>query len=810
MKTFYNTFLSLLLFFCMLPALVKAQYCTPTVTTTGVRIVRINFDRDITNGGKYDSPTNKGYSAPPATSSGTLKRFFGGTFYYSIGNSSTSNKNCNFSYFSDWNNDGDFLDAGELVNLGLRVIVPTGSGSTTTDATIVPPLNIAAGNYRIRMVLSEPNASLTAGCGSITGEVQDYVLTVSPNVAPVLASGYNLPLNPILSSETNSNGISINEIVESLQPVTVVTDADDRGAQFTEQVPRGIAIYQANAGNGKWQYKKGTGTWTDFGTLSNTNALLLLGDSYYTDYKSLSRIRFVPTGAGTPTISLKAWDGTNAESGSYKSVATTGGTTAFSTNNITASLKVLSPASYVKDIYLASQNKTIYNASIDKTAKTITNPEVLLTNATDAPFDMELDKKTKKLYWIAGEAADKIASSNADGSSVNLALVTDIVFATGLAVGNDFIYYLTWTPDYDTGEIYRVKTDGTQKTKIFTGNAYWDIRDIELYENKLYFQYQDSNDSKYKISSVSADGSGFANHYSTDSYFSGLAVSGGFLYWTETGGIVGRKSITSGSSTILVSETGRTFGDLIVDNVNSTVYFADISGNEKYSLIRRVSTSSSALRTSALTAVDLTTVATVGGMVNSLTFNAESVALPVTLINFSGRLNETETYSFLSWSTASEVNNDKFILERSTDGRYFRSVSTIRGAGTSASVNSYQFSDDLSQISSGILYYRLLQVDLDGTKTYSKIISLSRKGAEPISMKVFPNPGRRNFVIGLSSKPEKPVQIRIFSKDGKLVQSDNFNSQEYGLDMKNSPAGIYLVKLNFDNGTEKQVRFIND
>src|SRR4051812_27862818 len=83
----------------------------------------------------------------------------------------------------------------------------------------------------------------------------------------------------------------------------------------------------------------------------------------------------------------------------------------------------------------------------------------------------------------------------------------------------------------------------------------------------------------------------------------------------------------------------------------------------------------------------------------------------------------------LNWSTASEKNNDYFVVERSTDGIHFEPIGTVKGNGTSNQINYYTFEDH--SFNSGILYYRLKQVDLDNKYEYSKIKAVNVEPADP-------------------------------------------------------------------------------
>ncbi len=95
--------------------------------------------------------------------------------------------------------------------------------------------------------------------------------------------------------------------------------------------------------------------------------------------------------------------------------------------------------------------------------------------------------------------------------------------------------------------------------------------------------------------------------------------------------------------------------------------------------------------------------------------------LPIELINFDGTNNVS--YNKLFWSTASEINNSHFTLERSINGQDWITVSTINAAGNSNTTLSYEYKD-YSYVRTHVNYYRLSQTDYDGVKEYFNIIAI--------------------------------------------------------------------------------------
>lgn len=106
--------------------------------------------------------------------------------------------------------------------------------------------------------------------------------------------------------------------------------------------------------------------------------------------------------------------------------------------------------------------------------------------------------------------------------------------------------------------------------------------------------------------------------------------------------------------------------------------------------------------------------------------------LPVTWLYFTARANDSHEVA-LNWATASEINNDRFEIERSADGSSFEKIGTVNGNGNSVQTIEYSFKD--TTVQRGVYYYRLKQVDFDGRFEYSNI-SAASVDSELSSLKV--------------------------------------------------------------------------
>jgi len=172
--------------------------------------------------------------------------------------------------------------------------------------------------------------------------------------------------------------------------------------------------------------------------------------------------------------------------------------------------------------------------------------------------------------------------------------------------------------------------------------------------------------------------------------------------------------------------------------------------------------------------------------------------LPIELLEFNATPNNEENNVLLDWITASEINNDYFDLERSRDGIGWNLLTTIDGSGTSSSVINYSFYDENPHL--GTSYYRLKQVDFDGSYSYSNIRSVNLEGINIVS--VYPNPSSTNMTILVNSKINNNAKIVICDMLSRTVYSFDLEVcaglHECLLDLSKLSSGSYLLNLDLD------------
>lgn len=166
--------------------------------------------------------------------------------------------------------------------------------------------------------------------------------------------------------------------------------------------------------------------------------------------------------------------------------------------------------------------------------------------------------------------------------------------------------------------------------------------------------------------------------------------------------------------------------------------------------------------------------------------------LPVRLTSFSGRIVTDNTVN-ITWTSVLELNSEKYVVERSTDGRNFLPVGTIAAAGHSINTVQYQFKDQLP--TTGAYFYRLNQVDIDGKSEYSKVVYVNNgKGINNV-VKIFPNPFQNEIqLIGITAADLNKQDVKLYTIGGKQVPFRITGSNALSID-ESSPKGIYLLKV---------------
>lgn len=198
---------------------------------------------------------------------------------------------------------------------------------------------------------------------------------------------------------------------------------------------------------------------------------------------------------------------------------------------------------------------------------------------------------------------------------------------------------------------------------------------------------------------------------------------------------------------------------------------------------------------------------------NDLSLQPTNTVLPVELVYFRAFYDEEESYNTLEWETASESNNEGFLVQASTDGREFVTIGNVAGAGTTSKAQRYAFYDENP---SPITYYRLKQMDHDGAFEFTMIFAVERKVKEEMGVSnIFPNPASEYIFVDFKYNEEQPLNIFLTDRLGRQFVlpfdlSDNMmtgahshapfggqslSAARIGFDFRALPKGVYFVTI---------------
>ena len=171
--------------------------------------------------------------------------------------------------------------------------------------------------------------------------------------------------------------------------------------------------------------------------------------------------------------------------------------------------------------------------------------------------------------------------------------------------------------------------------------------------------------------------------------------------------------------------------------------------------------------------------------------------LPIVLISFDAKVSGNEV--ILSWSTATEINNDFFTIQRSKDGFDWDDILTIKGAGNSSQVINYTTRDPFPL--EGRSFYRLKQTDFDGSFSFSEVSSvfIETLSSEFAEQRIYPSPISQGALLNVSYKfkSQKNAQLKIYDMEGNEVylQKINPNSESVRIRLPNHiEPGLYILK----------------
>jgi len=176
-----------------------------------------------------------------------------------------------------------------------------------------------------------------------------------------------------------------------------------------------------------------------------------------------------------------------------------------------------------------------------------------------------------------------------------------------------------------------------------------------------------------------------------------------------------------------------------------------------------------------------------------------NAVFPVEYLAFTAELEGRD--AFLNWITATEINNDYFAIERSTDGISFERVGVENAAGTTTESTSYLFIDEnVTNLGTERVYYRLKQVDFDGTFSYSNTIELTLPQIEEeIQSNVYPNPASDYVYVTAQTQEATKLKIKLVNMSGQLVweykTAEASTATQVEIPLEQFARGMYFIQV---------------
>ena len=183
----------------------------------------------------------------------------------------------------------------------------------------------------------------------------------------------------------------------------------------------------------------------------------------------------------------------------------------------------------------------------------------------------------------------------------------------------------------------------------------------------------------------------------------------------------------------------------------------------------------------------------------------DNVIIPVELTSFTASVNR-QGEVILNWSTATEVNNQLFEIERRSENGEYITIGYVDGYGTTTEPQEYSYVDRSADV--GKYFYRLKQIDFQGTYEYSDEIEIDVKG--PLAFELeqnYPNPFNPSTTIKYGIPEAGNVRLAVYNLIGEEVAllADGYSEAgffEVNFDASNLPSGAYFYKLQSQNSVE--------
>jgi len=174
-------------------------------------------------------------------------------------------------------------------------------------------------------------------------------------------------------------------------------------------------------------------------------------------------------------------------------------------------------------------------------------------------------------------------------------------------------------------------------------------------------------------------------------------------------------------------------------------------------------------------------------------FSFSNIILPVKFSGFN--LYNGNKNNIISFTTASETNNDYFTIERSVDGITYEAIGEIKGAGNSSKELSYEFTDEKPL--TGLNYYRIKQTDYDGKYSYSEVRSVRFTDGASVTVSPRTTEGRVDITTDMED-----YNVEVYTAAGAQVKAFTGMNADQSISIEDLKAGIYFLRVSSTTASE--------
>ncbi|MBI3233327.1 MAG: T9SS type A sorting domain-containing protein, partial [Bacteroidetes bacterium] len=201
---------------------------------------------------------------------------------------------------------------------------------------------------------------------------------------------------------------------------------------------------------------------------------------------------------------------------------------------------------------------------------------------------------------------------------------------------------------------------------------------------------------------------------------------------------------------------------------------------------------------------DSVITATFGTGFSGFGIGDNTTVLPIDLVSFTVAADGFNAQ--LKWSTASEKNNKLFEIERSTNGQQFEKIDEVKGVGNSYQLHQYDYTDLKVLTDYAKVYYRLKQIDFDGTYKYSSIEYIQKAYQNKVNTSIYPQPAKQQLYV--NTNLSFGFNYTIHAADGRVVLTGNSNTPNLVIDVSKLTNGNYILRIADGENNVQTMKFV--